>query len=81
MLILLGNLNKVEKAYKMKKKVKINNRFAQDSNFNDLLMTKSVATKYCKQYKKQLEKSFTNGFKFKHFTMIEKENYFTCSMS
>ena len=65
----------------MKKKIKINNGFAQDSNFNDVYMTLKQATTYCKKYKIILEKQFTNGYKFKHFDMIEKDNYFTCSIA
>ena len=65
----------------MKKKVKINNGFAQDANFNNAYMTLKQATLYCKKYKRTLEKKFINNYKFKHFNMIEKDNYFTCSIS
>tara|TARA_R110000850_G_scaffold274668_1_gene412547 strand:+ start:908 stop:1105 length:198 start_codon:yes stop_codon:yes gene_type:complete len=65
----------------MRKKVKINNSFAQDANFNNVYMTLKQATRYCKKYKRTLEKQFINNYKFEHFDMIERDNYFTCSIA
>ena len=69
----------------MKKRLKIGMGFTQDNNFNDLYFTKAQATKACKQYKKSIEQGFKRGgvvnYKFKHFEVIEKDSYFTCSMA
>ena len=55
--------------------------FYTDSDFNPIKFTKQGALKLAKQLKTGREKRFTNNFKYKHFELIEKPDYFCMSLS
>ena len=65
----------------IKKPLKSGGTFITDSNFNVILFTEKQALARTKQFKRKLEKGFTNNFKFKHCSIKDRGNYFSQCMA
>ena len=65
----------------IKKPLKSGNIFITDSNFNIIKFTEKQALARTKRFKRELEKKFINGYKFKSCTVVDRGDYFTQSIS
>lgn len=65
----------------IKKPIKEGGTLITDGDFNVMLFTENEATARLRKFKKNIERSFVNGFKFKSATLIEREEYFAFSLS
>lgn len=64
-----------------KKPLKTGSTFFTDANFNVVKFTRKQALAQIKRFKKDRERRFTNGFKYQHCELIEKEEYFCYSLA
>lgn len=65
----------------VKKPLKAGTDFYRDANMNIVKFTRKQAMTMIKRFKKEKESRYTNGFKYKHLELIEKEGYFCYSMA
>jgi len=64
-----------------KKPLKVGTDFYRDANMNIVKFTRKQAITMINRFKKEKEKRFTNGFKYVHLELIEKEDYFCYSLA
>lgn len=64
-----------------KKPLKTGTDFYRDANMNIVKFTRKQAMIIIKRFKKEKESRYTNGFKYKHLELIEKETYFCYSLA
>lgn len=65
----------------VKKPLKTGGIFLTDENGRVLKFTAKQAMTQIKRFRKNSERKFTNGFKYKHLELIEKDQYFCYSMA
>lgn len=65
----------------IKKPLKTGGIFLTDANGRILKFTEKQALIQIRKFRKISEKKFTNGFKYKHLELIEKDQYFCYSMA
>lgn len=64
-----------------KKPLKTGTDFYRDANMNIVKFTRKQAVTMINRFKKEKEKRYTNGFKYAHLELIEKEDYFCYSLA
>lgn len=65
----------------VKKPLKAGADYYRDANMNIIKFTRRQAVTMIKRFKKEKEKRYINGFKYKHLELIEKDNYFCYSLA
>lgn len=64
-----------------KKPLKTSGDFYRDANMKVIKFSRRQAIGLIKKFKKEKEARYTNGFKYKHLELIEKDEYFCYSLS